>query len=98
MTQELTVARPSLVEKIRDDLTAEVGTALFPLGSKLPNEQELAERFEVSRATIREAVRGLVEAGLVSRVHGSGTYVTGAPKARHSLDATLSTAISLSLS
>jgi GntR family transcriptional regulator len=90
MTQELTVARPSLVEKIRDDLTAEVGTALFPLGSKLPNEQELAERFEVSRATIREAVRGLVEAGLVSRVHGSGTYVTGAPKARHSLDATLS--------
>jgi GntR family transcriptional regulator len=84
------VARPSLVETIRDDLAAEVGTPVFPIGSKLPNEQELAERFQVSRATIREAVRGLVEAGLVSRVHGSGTYVTGTRRARHSLDTTLS--------
>ncbi len=84
------MARPSLVEAIRDDLAAEVGTALFPIGAKLPNEQDLADRFQVSRATIREAVRGLVEAGLVSRVHGSGTYVTGSRRARHSLDATLS--------
>lgn len=84
------MARPTLVEKVRDDLAAEMGTPLFPIGAKLPNEQELADRFEVSRATIREAVRGLVEAGLVSRVHGSGTYVTGSRRARHSLDATLS--------
>jgi GntR family transcriptional regulator len=83
------VARPTLVEQVRDDLAAEMGTR-FPLGAKLPNEQELAGRFSVSRATIREAVRGLVEAGLVARVHGSGTYVTGSRKARHSLDATLS--------
>jgi GntR family transcriptional regulator len=84
------VTRPTLVEKVRDDLAAEVGTAQYPLGSKLPNEQELAERFQVSRATVREAVRGLVEAGLVSRVHGSGTYVTGSRRVRHSLDTTLS--------
>jgi GntR family transcriptional regulator len=83
------MVRPTLVEKVRDDLAAEMGTR-YPLGTKLPNEQELAERFEVSRATIREAVRGLVEAGLVTRVHGSGTYVTGSRKARHSLDATMS--------
>jgi DNA-binding GntR family transcriptional regulator len=84
------MARPSLVEKVRDELAAGIGSGRFPLGAKLPNEQELTERFNVSRATVREAVRGLVEAGLVTRVHGSGTYVTGAPKARHSLDATLS--------
>jgi GntR family transcriptional regulator len=81
--------RQTLVEKVRDELAAEMGS-LFPLGAKLPNEQELAERFAVSRATIREAVRGLVEMGLVARVHGSGTYVTGTRHARHSLDATLS--------
>jgi DNA-binding GntR family transcriptional regulator len=86
---EVTVARTTLVEKVRDDLAAEMGTR-FPLGAKLPNEQELADRFRVSRATIREAVRGLVEAGLVARVHGSGTYVTGTRKARHSLDTTMS--------
>jgi DNA-binding GntR family transcriptional regulator len=85
----VTVARLTLVEKVRDDLATEMGTR-FPLGAKLPNEQELAERFAVSRATIREAVRGLVEAGLVARVHGSGTYVTGSRTARHSLDTTMS--------
>lgn len=82
--------RPSLVETVRDGLAADIAAGRFPLGAKLPNEQELAERFGVSRATVREAVRGLVEAGLVNRVHGSGTYVTGAPRARHSLDATIS--------
>ena len=83
------MGRTTLADKIRDELAAELGTDQFPLGSKLPNEQELANRFEVSRATVREAVRGLVEGGLVSRVHGSGTYVTGSP-ARHSLETTLS--------
>jgi GntR family transcriptional regulator len=81
--------RPTMVDKIRDVLAAEMGTPLFPVGTKLPNEQLLAERFEVSRATIREAVRGLVERGQVSRVHGSGTFVT-ASRPRHSLDTSLS--------
>lgn len=83
------MARATMADKIRDELAAQMGTDAFPLGTKLPNEQVLADRFQVSRATIREAVGGLVERGLVSRVHGSGTYVT-ASRPRHSLDTTLS--------
>jgi GntR family transcriptional regulator len=59
------------------------------MGSKLPNEQDLARRFGVSRATIREAVGGLLEAGYVARRHGSGTYVIGTPR-QHTLDTNLS--------
>ncbi|WP_033291535.1 GntR family transcriptional regulator [Amycolatopsis jejuensis] len=48
-------------------------------GSALPTERELCERFEVSRATVRQAVSELVLEGRLSRRQGSGTYVA-APK------------------
>ena len=44
-------------------------------GSKLPNENELAERFGVSRATLREAIRALVAQGVVEVRRGKGTFV-----------------------
>lgn len=45
-------------------------------GSPLPTESELAELFNVSRATVREALRGLVERGLVEKRQGVGSFVT----------------------
>ncbi len=46
-------------------------------GAVLPAERELCERFEVSRATVRQAVGELVLEGRLSRRQGSGTYVAG---------------------
>ena len=62
----------------------------LPVGTKLVNEQGLAERFGVSRSSVREAVSALVTAGYLERRHGSGTYVVARPGAHHALDATLS--------
>lgn len=44
-------------------------------GGLLPSESELAQRFGVSRATIREALAKLEFAGVIIRRHGIGTYV-----------------------
>ncbi|GDY30296.1 hypothetical protein GTS_19290 [Gandjariella thermophila] len=44
-------------------------------GAALPAERELAERFGVSRVTLRQAVSELVLEGRLQRRHGSGTYV-----------------------
>lgn len=44
-------------------------------GQKLPTERELAERFDVSRPSVREAIQKLEAKGLVSRRQGGGTYV-----------------------
>ena len=55
-------------------------------GDKLPAEPELAEAYNVSRITLREAVRGLAEEGYLSRQHGLGTYVTRKPRLRNNLD------------
>lgn len=55
-------------------------------GDKLPTEAELAEFFNVSRTTIRQAVDGMVDSGILIRKQGSGTYVTQQPYARSRLD------------
>lgn len=44
-------------------------------GDRLPSERELCERFSVSRATIRRAIKQLAEDGLAKAHHGAGTFV-----------------------
>lgn len=64
-----------------------LGTAIrlgiYPHGSTLPPERELASRLAVSRATLREAIAALRSAGLVrtSRGRGGGTVVDYRPQA-----------------
>ncbi|MFC3861200.1 GntR family transcriptional regulator [Deinococcus antarcticus] len=45
-------------------------------GSALPAERDLASHLHVSRVTVRQALALLAEQGLLSRKHGSGTFVT----------------------
>jgi GntR family transcriptional regulator len=45
------------------------------LDGRLPTEEELAQRYEVSRITIRSALRRLEEDGLIERHRGQGTFV-----------------------
>lgn len=44
-------------------------------GERLPSERELAERLNVSRPSLREAISQLQEAGLLSARPGAGVYV-----------------------
>ncbi|MDD4731625.1 MAG: FadR/GntR family transcriptional regulator [Desulfovibrio sp.] len=48
--------------------------ALGP-GDRLPSERTLAERFRVSRNSVREAIRALAEQGVLESRRGDGTYV-----------------------
>jgi GntR family transcriptional regulator len=79
-----------LADRLRDELLTEITSSQLQPGTKLPTEGQLAKRFNVSRATVREAVRGLVEAGYVTRRHGSGSYVAERRRMPHGLDSTLS--------
>ena len=82
--------RTLLADRLRDELLAEITSSHLEPGTKLPTEGELSKRFGVSRATVREAVRGLVEAGYVIRRRGSGSYVAERRRMAHGLDSTLS--------
>src|SRR3954471_4567498 len=83
-------ARTSLAEVVRGELRRAIVDGEFQVGVKLPNEERLCDRFGVSRVTIREAVRGLIEDGYVVRRQGSGTFVTRRPLLRNSLDVNFS--------
>lgn len=47
----------------------------FAVGDALPSERDIAERMAVSRVTVRSAIDLLMREGVLSRRHGSGTYV-----------------------
>jgi GntR family transcriptional repressor for pyruvate dehydrogenase complex len=69
------VYRRRLYQQIADDIERLILDGTFPEDSRLPSEQEFAERYGVSRNVIREALKSLKEIGLVSIHTGSGTYV-----------------------
>ncbi|AYE38868.1 GntR family transcriptional regulator [Companilactobacillus zhachilii] len=47
----------------------------LPTNAKLPSERQLADKYEVSRNTVRAALLSLEAIGLVRRMHGKGTFV-----------------------
>jgi GntR family transcriptional regulator len=51
----------------------------WPVGSRIPNVEELAQEFSVAKGTIREALGLLEEEGLLLRYRAKGTFVRSAP-------------------
>ncbi|MDU5426085.1 MAG: GntR family transcriptional regulator, partial [Clostridiales bacterium] len=52
-----------------------LNSAIYNIGDLLPSEKELAELYDVSRNTLRKALKTLEEEGMIERRHGSGTYL-----------------------
>lgn len=73
------MARIPTYRVIADDLTARIASGEFPVAGRLPTEVELADRYSVSRMTVRQAVDQLEKAKLVVRRRGSGSYVRDKP-------------------
>ncbi|HZU68345.1 MAG TPA: GntR family transcriptional regulator [Ktedonobacteraceae bacterium] len=71
----LAIARQSLVEQVREAVVDLLRDEQYTAGSALPSEKELGERFGASRATVREALKGLVQEGLLDCRHGKGYFV-----------------------
>ncbi|WMJ89327.1 FadR/GntR family transcriptional regulator [Anaerocolumna sp. MB42-C2] len=66
-----------LSERIADDILSmiTIDKRFFP-GDKLPNENELSEELNISRTTLREAIRILVTNDVLEIRRGKGTFVT----------------------
>ncbi len=58
-------------------MISEIRSGRYPIGDLMPTEMELCAQFGASRFTVREAIKQLVELGLVSRQAGVGTKVLG---------------------
>ena len=77
------MSEPKVVDhrylQVARTLRKEIVDGVYPVGSQLPTEHELCERFAVSRYTIREALRRLREDNLVSSRPRTGTLVVPRP-------------------
>lgn len=64
-----------LYAQLESLLAADIASGVLPPGVRLPNEEELVERYAVSRTTVRQTIQNLVRRGLVEIRRGKGTFV-----------------------
>ncbi len=68
------IKKTRIAEEIADRIRVLILDGTLPTGRPLPGERTLAERFEVSRGSIRDALRLLETIGLLETRHGQGTF------------------------
>jgi GntR family transcriptional regulator len=70
----------SLYQKVAEDIKAAIAAGTYPANTKLPSESELAERYSVSRGTIRQAFAALRADGVIASRRGARRVVIGGPR------------------
>ncbi|WP_242602856.1 GntR family transcriptional regulator [Vibrio vulnificus] len=67
--------RLPMYRQIADAIRDKISTGVYQIGEALPTEAQLREEFSVSRVTIRQALKLLIEKEELESIQGSGTYV-----------------------
>ena len=66
----------NISEAVFQKLQKDIFDGHYPIGSRLPSERELSEKFDASRNTVRDALGHLDHLNLVQKIPQSGSYVT----------------------
>lgn len=69
------VRQAPLVHQVSEQFRGLIEAGTWPVGTKIPGENQLAGELGVSRGTVREALRSLSLTGLLEPRVGDGTYV-----------------------
>jgi len=83
-------APAALYRQVKEYIARQIQSGAWQPGDRVPSEQELVNRFSVSRMTVNRALRELSEQGRVVRVAGVGTFV-----AEHKPQSTLLSVVNL---
>ena len=84
-----------LYSQLAGVLRTRIKTGQFPVGSRIPGEQQLIQSYQVSQPTVRQALATLVREGLVVRERGRGTFVRRAGASQQRTDRRLTHAITV---
>lgn len=76
------MAAQPLHAQVAGDLLQRIRSGEWPVGSTLPSEHELSTQFGVSRHTLRHALRGLAQRGLIEMRQGASSKVISATEPR----------------
>lgn len=64
-----------LYRQLLNEIRERIASGEWPVGTRLPTEDELVAQLDVSRVTVRQALQAAVAEGLLVRVPAKGTYV-----------------------
>jgi GntR family transcriptional regulator len=65
--------------RVADDIAARIASGELGAGTRLRAERELAEYYGVAYGTVRRAMAVLRDRGLITTIHGRGTFVATRP-------------------
>lgn len=87
-----TIQSAPLYEQIVEQIKLQIVNGTLKVGDQLPTERELAEQFQVSRTSVREAIKILQQVGLLEVSPGRGTFIVDSVSQsfQHSLDLIIS--------
>lgn len=74
--RDISTAKESVPEMVVRRILDLVKSGVLKAGEALPPERDLAASWNVSRPSVREAMRGLVVLGVVRTQHGGGAYIS----------------------
>lgn len=75
--------------RLKEQISEDILQKKFPLYGKLPTENEMAQLYGVSRATVRSALELLSEEGIIEKKWGSGNVVVATGQSNHKKDVAL---------
>ncbi|WP_025724510.1 GntR family transcriptional regulator [Acholeplasma granularum] len=61
---------------IQNDIKKDINDGVFQIGDLVPSENELKDKYNVSRMTVRQALNNLVNEGYLYRHKGKGTFIS----------------------
>ena len=67
-------------QMVKEYILQNIASGVYPIGHMIDSEPVLSERLQVSRMTVREAIRDLVEENILEKQHGRGTFVLKQPR------------------
>ncbi len=65
--------------QVANHIADRIGSGDLPVKGRLPGERDLAEEYGVSFGTMRKATELLRERGLITTLHGKGSYIVKKP-------------------
>ena len=65
-----------LYQQLYDAILNKVRSGEYQVGEKIPSEEQLMTIYGVSRVTVRNAIKQLVDENILIKRHGKGTFVS----------------------
>jgi GntR family transcriptional regulator len=75
LARNTAAAEPHAYARLRRAILLSIQSGALAPGHALPSERELCRQLVLSRVTVRKAIAGLVEDGVLVQRHGAGTFV-----------------------